>query len=269
MQPLIPAISAMNNTSGEAQANAKNGTVQGLWFCLALSLLLLATEVVGIAHPGDILSMVTTRGKAVARRSVGTQTEAPCKDTGVQISGCRDCLSLALVPEDSRDNSCVRCDQINDLLSLVAELKEEVERLRSIRECEREINSWSRSLPSLGPRQQEAAPRKAENPLLSCHRAERGDLRDRVGWKRVPARGGKRIPSRPPSPAQLPLSNRYGALECVGPATEEVGVGEDPSSGLPRTSRSDPRITTASTKKKKRVIVIGDSLLRGTERPIC
>jgi len=31
--------------------------------------------------------------------------------------------------------------------------------------------------------------------------------------ERVPARGGKRIPSRPPSPAQLPLSNRYGALE--------------------------------------------------------
>jgi len=30
---------------------------------------------VGIALPGDILSMVTTRGKAVAKRSVGTHTE--------------------------------------------------------------------------------------------------------------------------------------------------------------------------------------------------
>jgi len=99
--------------------------------------------------------MVTICGEAVARRSVETQTEAIHKDTAVQVSGCRECLSLALVPEGSRDNGCVRCDQINDLLSLVAELKEEVERLR---ECESEINWWSCTLPSLRPRQQEAAP---------------------------------------------------------------------------------------------------------------
>jgi len=96
--------------------------------------------------------MVSTRGKAVAQRSVGTQTEAPCKNTGVQVSGCRECLSLALVLADSRDNSCVRCEQVNDLLSLVAELKEEVERLRSIQECERDIDWWSCSLRSLRQR---------------------------------------------------------------------------------------------------------------------
>ena len=32
------------------------------------------------------------------------------------------------------DSSCIRCDQLNDLLSLVAHPKEEGERLRSIRE---------------------------------------------------------------------------------------------------------------------------------------
>jgi len=41
----------------------------------------------------------------------------------VQVSGCRECLSLAPIPEDGRDNCCVRCDQVNDLLSLVSELK--------------------------------------------------------------------------------------------------------------------------------------------------
>jgi len=40
----------------------------------------------------------------------------------------------------------------------VAELKEEVERLRSIWECESEIDWWSCTLSSLRPRQQEAAP---------------------------------------------------------------------------------------------------------------
>jgi len=89
-------------------------------------------------------------------------------------------------------------------------------------QCESEIDWWSRSLPSLRQRQQEAAPQKAENPLPSCHRAERGALRDGGEWKRVPAQEGKRIPSRPPSPAQLPLSNRYRPLECEGPATEDV-----------------------------------------------
>jgi len=63
---------------------------------------------------------------------------------------------------------------VNDLLSLVAELKEEVERLRSIRECEREIDWWGNTMPSLRQRQQEEAPQKAENPLPSCHRAKEG-----------------------------------------------------------------------------------------------
>jgi len=92
----------------------------------------------------------------------------------------------------------------------VAELKEEVKRLRSIREHERgrRCERWSCTLRFLRPRQQEAAPQEAEDPLPSCHQAQRGDLKDRGEWKRVPARGGRRIPSWPPSPAQLPLSNR-------------------------------------------------------------
>jgi len=164
--------------------------------------------------------MVSTHGKAVARRSVGTQTEVLHKHTAVQVCGCRECLSLALVPEGSRDSSCVQCDQVNGLLSLVAELKEEVERLRNIRKCEKEMDCWSHTLPSLRTRQQEAAPRKAEDPLPSCDKAERQDLRDRGEWKRVPARGSKRNPSRSPSPPQLPLSIRYRALECEVPENE-------------------------------------------------
>jgi len=135
--------------------------------------------------------MVSTHGKAVTRRSVATQTEAPCKDTAVQVSGCRECLSLVLVPEDSRNNSCVWCDEVNDLLSLMAELKEELERLRSIRECEREIDWWSHFLASPRPRQQEAAPQEGEDPPPSCQQAERGDLRDRGESKQVSAQGSR------------------------------------------------------------------------------
>ncbi|KFQ57597.1 hypothetical protein N334_03560, partial [Pelecanus crispus] len=164
---------------------------------------------------------------------------------------------------------CLQCDQVDDLLSLVAELKEEVGRLRSIRECEREIDWWSRTLPSLGPGQQVEALQGAEDPLPSCQQAEGGDLRDEGEWKQVPARGGRRIPSRPPSPSQLPLHNSYGALELEGQASGEGGEGEGPARGLPKANQSPPRITTAPVKKKRRVIVVGDSLLQGTEGPIC
>ena len=83
--------------------------------------------------------MAATRVKAIARKNVATRTELPRKRAAVQVSGRRECLSLSLMPEGSGDTSCARCDQVDDLLSLVAELKEEVERLRSIKECEREI----------------------------------------------------------------------------------------------------------------------------------
>ncbi|KAJ7405379.1 rna-directed dna polymerase from mobile element jockey-like [Willisornis vidua] len=55
-----------------------------------------------------------------------TQTELCKKDAAIQVSGCADCLSLALVPEDSVRGTCVQCEQVNDSLCLVAELKEEV-----------------------------------------------------------------------------------------------------------------------------------------------
>jgi len=78
---------------------------------------------------------------------------------------------------------------------------------------------------ALRPRQQEAAPREAEDTSPSSHRAERGDVRDRGEWKWVPARGGKRIAYWPPSSALLPFSNRYRVLEREGQANKDVGGG--------------------------------------------
>ena len=78
--------------------------------------------------------------EAVTSWNAVTQTELLHKKAAVQVSGCRECLSLSLVLEDSRQNTCVRCDQGDDLLNLETEFKEEVERLRSIRECEKEVD---------------------------------------------------------------------------------------------------------------------------------
>jgi len=57
-------------------------------------------------------------------------TESMNVHAAVQVSGCRECLALSLLQEGSRDNICVQCEKVDDLLNLVVELKEEVERSR-------------------------------------------------------------------------------------------------------------------------------------------
>jgi len=77
---------------------------------------------------------------------VATQTESLPRNVVVQVSGCRECLNLLLLRENGKDATCMRCEQVDELLSLVVELREEVERLRTISECKWEIDWWSDSL---------------------------------------------------------------------------------------------------------------------------
>ena len=211
--------------------------------------------------------MVSTRHGALCRRSVHTQTEYPLKNAAVQVTGCRECQSLFLPSAGGRDAACVRCEQVDDLIRMVAELKEEVERLRAIRECEREIDFWSNSLQGLKERYRGETPQMGVDPLPCRRRAEGGDLGVEEEWKQVPARHGRRCPPLPAPPSQVPLCNRFEALELDRPVAEEE-VASVPRR-MPRARRSTPRIRTASTKKERRVIVVGDSVLRGTEGPIC
>ena len=105
------------------------------------------------------------------------------------------------------------------------------------------------------------------DPLPCCCRAEGGALGGEEEWKQVAARCHRELPSLPALPSQVPLHNRFEALEL------ERLVGEDKVKSLPRrmprARNLTPRLKTASTKKERRVIVVGDSVLRGTEGPIC
>lgn len=68
--------------------------------------------------------------------------ELPQKHGAVQV--CTElgkCQSLILLLEGSRENSCVRCDHVNNLFGLVAELEEEGERLGSVGDSEKESQS--------------------------------------------------------------------------------------------------------------------------------
>ncbi|KFP05974.1 hypothetical protein N300_12226, partial [Calypte anna] len=190
---------------------------------------------------------------------VSTQTEPLKMDAAVQASGCAECLSLELTSEDS---VCVRCEQVNDLLYMVAELKEEVERLRSIRDSEREIDWWSRTLSTAKEIQKESV-----KPCPSSDQTVVADQVDGGEWKQVRHRKGKRISPQPPPPPQVSLKNTYEALDSENEA--EARQEEDLSGRSPACPLSTRRVTTTATKKRRRVVVVGDSLLRGTEGPIC
>ena len=211
--------------------------------------------------------MVSTRHGALSRKSVYTQTDHPLKNAAVQVTGCRECQSLLLPSAGGRDTVCVRCEQVNDLVRMVAELKEEVERLRDIRECEREIDWWSNSLQGLKERYRGETPQVGVDPLPCRCRAEGGDLRVEEEWKQVPARHRRRCPPLPAPPSHVPLRNRFEALELERPVAEEEEASVPRR--MPRARRSTPRLRTASIQKDRRVIVVGDSILRGTEGPIC
>jgi len=138
------------------------------------------------------LNMVSTRQQAYSK-TMATQMEGLPRNGTVQVSGCRECLSLLLPGEGGRHSTCVRCEQVDELLSLLGELKEEVQRLRTIRECEREIDWWSNSLVCQREGCQGDTPRKVVD-LLPCH--SQTDLTDEEGLKRV-------------------LTRRHGSLPCV------------------------------------------------------
>ena len=89
---------------------------------------------------------ISTRQRACPKKTVATQTEGLSRDVAIQVSVCSECLSLLLPMEDGKYATCMRCKQVDELLNLVVELGEEVEKLRTIRECKREIDWWSDSV---------------------------------------------------------------------------------------------------------------------------
>ena len=166
----------------------------------------------------------------------------------VQVLACRECLALSLLQEGSWDTTCVWCEQVEDLLSLVVELKKEVERLRSIRDCGKGIDWWSRTLPSLQEGCGGGGPQAVGDHLLSHSQVGTGNLKDSEGWKEVPVQGNKRTASQPVPPSQVPLHNTYEALELQ--ELGDVDVGESPSVQvrLPKASQSVPCFATSVRK---------------------
>lgn len=78
----------------------------------------------------------------------------------------------------------------------------------------------------------------------------------------VLAQGGRRIPSQPPSPSQVPLQNRCEALYLEGQADDSEREGVSVESTC-RSTQSTRLIKISSIKIERRVVIVGDLLLRG------
>ena len=104
--------------------------------------------------------------------------------------------------------------------------------------------------------------------MLSHSQVGRGDLKDSEGWKQVPGWGNKWTTPQPVPPSQVPLHNRYEALQLEGLGAVEIGESPSVQERLPKASQSAPCFAT-SVRKKRKAVVIGDSLLRATEGQIC
>lgn len=166
---------------------------------------------------------------------------------------------MSQVLKISRNTVGVQCELVGDLPYLVAQINKELERLRNIRVREREID-WSYILPSLQERHQGDTPLVVMDPMLFCLQLERGDLSD----MEVSAHGGRQSFSLSASPSQVLLHNRYETLRLKGQVSEDVD--RSLSRGLSRVSQSTPLLKTSSAKKKRIVIVIGNSLITETQR---
>ncbi|PKU29277.1 death-associated protein 1 [Limosa lapponica baueri] len=119
--------------------------------------------------------MVTTQQKAVSsastelqapgRTNAATQTELLSEHVTTQALDCGVCARTYLEIDDDGKHACGRCVQVDELLCLVTELQEEVGKLRSIRQSEKEIDQRSSALPSLIHTSQ---PSIATTEVLDC-----------------------------------------------------------------------------------------------------
>lgn len=107
-------------------------------------------------------------------------------------------------PQDGGDATYVRCEQVDYLLSTVGELKEP-------QVCKWETDWWKHhSLPYLRERHHGDTSQTGVNPSPCHHWAKGGDLGDEKDWKQVPTWLAVELP---PSSSQVPLCNRFEALE--------------------------------------------------------
>ena len=98
-------------------------------------------------------------------------------DRAAEGRGCRKCLDLSPGAGTGSRPACKRRPQVEGLLHQVAELQEVVRRLCSIREAEKELDSWFHAQSAVDPQPTDTQPKTPP----SAHTEGRGPIMQKNG----------------------------------------------------------------------------------------
>ena len=156
------------------------------------------------------------------------------------IVNCSCCqMWEALESSSLRDHHvCSRCVELQYLRDRVRDLETQLDDLRMVREIEEDIERSYRQVVTPGPRVTEK-------------------------WVTVRNRKGKSQVLES-TPVAVPLDNKYSCLSTVGGDSLPGGSNRDCGSG----TESVP-VAQKGRDKKRRTLVIGDSIVRGSDRRFC
>jgi len=186
---------------------------------------------------------------APGRTNAATQRELPFKHATTQASSCGVYEGIFLEEKSDCNQTCEKCDQTDELLCLVAELQDEVSRLKSIQEPEREIDQWSHTLLSMMHRSQLSMTTTEAGPGSALCQGNGSVTGNKKWWKKVTAQSGKRIFSLP---FKIPLQNRYEALVTIDDAYNEIE--KEPAQAVLQKSETNPSpqtcVQTSAEKKQ-------------------
>ncbi|KAM7138764.1 uncharacterized protein RBU57_016504 [Macrochelys suwanniensis] len=174
--------------------------------------------------------------------------------TQILVWFCRYC-NLQFPLTDIQAGGTIQCDRcllVESLRQQVEELQEEVARFWSIQIHEQFLDSVHVETAEV------AVPvhMTADTPLVEEEMAQGGH------WQLVTS-GSRQCSTPAPNPATVVIGNRYALLD--------TGEKESPPTAeeeKPRTPKAGKSAATTAN-RKRRVVVVGDPLLRGTEAPIC
>ncbi|GAB0175625.1 hypothetical protein GRJ2_000027700 [Grus japonensis] len=142
-----------------------------------------------------------------------------------------DCNKCPDPSPGEKGSTCKRCAQVGDVLHQVAELQETVKRLCSIRGSKMEIDKWFQNHAPVVDTTENEAP-----------------------WTLVIHKSRTLLQSPPSS---ITTKTRYETLTAVD--THEQGL----------QGETVPTAHSRYCKRKRQVLTVDDSLLRGIEAPIC
>nr|XP_033796603.1 uncharacterized protein LOC117358887 [Geotrypetes seraphini] len=207
--------------------------------------------------------------------STYVQTEentAPGKDVSVQT----EIIPKQYITASTQTEEVSQQD--DDIMQELRSLREEVKRLRGIREDEAYIDGIVQELSQITKRARDGSPMVTPGPSPQKPTVGVQEMDgDTDSWQLVTSSTGKCRRPRPPftnsspsysfshqdsstSTPHLNLKNRFQVLQ-----EETTDVEQDQDQHI----SPSPGTMDRHTQKKRRVIAIGDSMLRGTEGPIC